>query len=116
VRKDAVTALRQDTELIGARRGVDVAWEQRLDTPAVAVDTHLADQLAGAVRDAGLPVHRLRSGAGHDGVALSQLTAIAMLFVRCAGGISHNPGETVSEGDVAAALDVLDGFLERLGA
>jgi hypothetical protein len=27
--------------------------------------------------------------------------------VRCAGGISHNPAESVAEGDVAAALAVL---------
>ena len=31
-----------------------------------------------------------------------------MLFVRCAGGISHDPRESVSEEDVAVALDVLE--------
>jgi allantoate deiminase len=116
VRQGAVAALRQETQAIGARRGVDVAWEERLDTPAVAVDADLADRLAAAVRDAGLAVHRLPSGAGHDGVVLSQLTGITMLFVRCAGGVSHHPDEAVAEADVAAALDVLDGFLDRLGA
>jgi allantoate deiminase len=115
-RQDGVAALREEAQAIGARRGVDVGWEERLDTPAVAVDAALADRLAAAVADAGLSVHRLPSGAGHDGVVLSQLTGIAMLFVRCAGGVSHHPDETVAESDVAAALDVLDGFLERLGA
>jgi len=32
---------------------------------------------------------------------------VAMLFVRCAGGISHNPAESVTTADVAAALAVL---------
>ena len=32
----------------------------------------------------------------------------AMLFVRCAGGVSHHPDEAVAEADVAVALDVLE--------
>jgi allantoate deiminase len=114
-RRGAVTSLRREAQAIGARRGVDVSWEERLDTPAVAVDGELAGRLADAVRDAGLAVHRLPSGAGHDGVVLSRLTGIAMLFVRCAGGVSHHPDEHVAEADVAAALDVLDAFMERPG-
>jgi allantoate deiminase len=58
----------------------------------------------------------LASGAGHDGVALSALTGIAMLFVRCAGGISHHPDESVQEADVAVALDVLHAFVRGLAA
>jgi hypothetical protein len=34
--------------------------------------------------------------------------------VRCAGGISHTPDESVAEADVAAAIAALAGFLERL--
>lgn len=37
-----------------------------------------------------------------------------MLFVRCAGGISHNPAESVQEADVAVAIDVLERFLRAL--
>jgi allantoate deiminase len=37
-----------------------------------------------------------------------------MLFVRCAGGVSHHPDESVAVGDVAVALDVLDRFLRAL--
>ena len=37
----------------------------------------------------------LPSGAGHDAVTMAAVTDIAMLFVRCAGGISHNPAEAV---------------------
>ena len=37
-----------------------------------------------------------------------------MLFVRCAGGVSHHPDESVEEADVAVALDVLHGFVRGL--
>jgi allantoate deiminase len=42
------------------------------------------------------------------------LCPIAMVFVRCRGGISHNPAESARTDDVSAALDVLIAFLRRL--
>lgn len=56
----------------------------------------------------------IASGAGHDGVYMSEVTDIAMLFVRCKGGVSHNPAESVDTADVAVALDVLSRFLQLL--
>jgi allantoate deiminase len=66
------------------------------------------------VAELGLPEVRLSSGAGHDAVALADLTGVAMLFVRCAGGVSHHPDESVEAADVAVALDVIDRFVRRL--
>ena len=56
----------------------------------------------------------MTSGAGHDAVVISSLAGIAMLFVRCKGGISHNPAESVAAADVAVAIDVVSQFLELL--
>jgi acetylornithine deacetylase/succinyl-diaminopimelate desuccinylase-like protein len=47
---------------------------------------------------------------------MAGITDMAMLFVRCKGGISHNPAESVTEQDVAVALDVLGKFMELLSA
>jgi allantoate deiminase len=114
VRRAAVAALRRRAEEIGAAREVAVTWSDRLDTPAVAMDPGLSDALARAVRAAGQPELRLASGAGHDAVALSAAMPVAMLFVRCAGGVSHHPDESVDAADVAVALEVLDRFLRGL--
>ena len=38
-------------------------------------------------------------------VLVAQLLPIAMLYVRCKGGISHNPGESVRLDDVAYGAD-----------
>jgi allantoate deiminase len=107
VRAAAVAALRDAAERAASARGVEVAWREVMSAPAVAVDAALSEALAAAISARGLPVVRLASGAGHDGVALRELTGVAMLFVRCAGGISHHPDESVDEADVAVALDVL---------
>jgi allantoate deiminase len=44
---------------------------------------------------------------------MAAVAPVAMLFVRCAGGVSHHPDESVTVDDVAAAIDVLDRFLAR---
>ena len=74
-------------------------------------DPALAGLLAAAVEEIGYRTLRLPSGAGHDAVVLADITPVAMLFVRCAGGISHHPAESVTTEDVAAAIEVLDRFL-----
>ncbi|HEV7752626.1 MAG TPA: allantoate amidohydrolase [Baekduia sp.] len=116
VRAAAVEALRGVAAEIAARRGLALDWQPRLDNPAVAVDPALTDALARAVAGRGLPDVRLASGAGHDGVALSELCPIAMLFVRCAGGLSHHPDESVSAPDAEVALDVLVDLVAGLAA
>jgi allantoate deiminase len=114
VRAEAVAALRARASAIAGARDLSVTWDVRLDTPAVGVDDALTARLAAAAAGRGLPDVRLASGAGHDAVALSELTPVAMLFVRCAGGVSHHPDESVEVADVAVALEVLDRFLRRL--
>jgi allantoate deiminase len=47
------------------------------------------------------------SGAGHDAMALAELTKVAMVFVRCRGGLSHTPLEHVEPKDVALATRTL---------
>jgi allantoate deiminase len=108
VRRRAVDEIRSEAERIAAARGVAVEWTLRYDTPAVELDPRLRELLADAVRAQGVPVRELVSGAGHDAVVLSRFCPAAMLFVRCAGGISHDPRESVAEEDVAVALDVLE--------
>ena len=39
-----------------------------------------------------------------------------MLFVRCEGGVSHHPAESVTEADVALAVDALGRFVEGMAS
>jgi hypothetical protein len=102
------------THLPAVSRGCDYSWELRQETPAVPADPNLSALAAKAVDDSGLPVHRLPSGAGHDAAQMVALTPIAMLFVRCKEGISHNPAESVKREDVGAAIEVVNRFLGLL--
>jgi allantoate deiminase len=106
VRHTAEAELRERAGEIAAARGVGLEWEKRAGIAAVPLDPGLGDRLAAA----GARV-RLASGAGHDAATLARICPAAMLFVRCLGGISHNPAEHVEEADVAVALDVLERFV-----
>jgi allantoate deiminase len=92
---------------VAARRGVEAAVDVVHDERSVVCDPALGERMRRAARAIGLDPPSLASGAGHDAVVLSDHVPVAMLFVRCAGGISHNPAESVTEDDVAAALAVL---------
>ena len=77
------------------------------DERSVPCDEILAGRLRRAAIGIGLQPPALPSGAGHDAVVLAELMPAAMLFVRCRDGISHNPAESVTVADVAAAIAVL---------
>lgn len=115
LREQSLTELHAQALAIAARRIVDITWNSVQQSGSVPCTPWLTDLLARAIADEGYPVHRLASGAGHDAVVMAELTNVAMLFVRCKGGISHNPAETVAMEDVVAAIGVLGRVLELVG-
>jgi allantoate deiminase len=115
VRESVAARLRGRADEIADARALAIDWEVLQETSAVQCSIELTELLAEAVVAGGRPAMRLASGAGHDAVALSTVTPIAMLFVRCAGGVSHNPAESVAAEDVAEAIDATTRFLELLG-
>jgi len=115
VRKSAVAALLEQAEAIAQRRGLIVEQKQLSEQAAAPMDARLTDFMGEAIGEAGLPVKRMTSGAGHDAIVMAARLPTAMLFVRSPGGISHHPAESVREEDVAASLEVARRFLEQLG-
>lgn len=103
-------------EAAATRRGVTLTVAPIHDLPASPCDATLTELLADAMGEAGQRDIRLASGAGHDAMVMAALCPTAMLFVRCRGGISHNPAEHVDPADADVALRVMLGFIDRLGA
>jgi len=111
VREQACRQLQEQASNTGAARGISPGWHTLQQHRTVPCSPRLTQLLAQAIEAAKYPVYSLPSGAGHDAVAMSDLTEIAMLFVRCKGGVSHHPAESVAPEDVAAAIEVLEQFL-----
>jgi allantoate deiminase len=45
---------------------------------------------------------------------MAPISPAAMLFVRCKGGVSHHPDESVSGPDVRVAFEVMNDLLRQL--
>lgn len=116
VRLVALDMLKAEMETIAIRRGVKLRVETVHEVVATACDPLLQDKLAKAVQAVGGAGLRLQSGAGHDGQAMAKLCPIAMLFVRCRGGISHNPAEHASVEDMGRAVAALIGFIDLISS
>lgn len=67
-----------------------------------------------AIRATGERGLRLPSGATHDTSAMADLCPVAMLFLACRGGISHNPAEYCAPQIMACAVRALAELLPRL--
>ncbi|TBW36649.1 Zn-dependent hydrolase [Siculibacillus lacustris] len=90
-------------------------WEEKMiwNSPAVKFAPHLIDCVDHATDKNGYSKRRMVSGAGHDAVYLARVTPTTMIFVPCAGGLSHNEAESTSQAECAAGAQVLlDAVLE----
>lgn len=114
VRLAAFTQMRESLAAIGERRGVLTEWTESTGSMTVACDAGLMARLSTAIGESGHEAIALPSGAGHDASSLSALTPVSMLFVRCKGGVSHNPAESIVAADVAVAIGVMDRFVDGI--
>lgn len=105
--RQAITARAKD---IAASRELKLTMRQDYEQAAVPTDPELSAQLTAAAGQA----PKLLSGATHDASAMADLCPIAMLFLRCRNGVSHNPAEYSSPSDMSVAVECLIRFLQKL--
>ncbi|MCC4617179.1 allantoate amidohydrolase [Xanthomonas campestris pv. asclepiadis] len=114
-RDAAVLEIEQALARISASRGIAIAIDPLQALAASPCAPALMTRLQHAVAAQGIAPRQLVSGAGHDAMVMAALCPTAMLFVRCAGGISHHPDEHVAPADAEIALAVMRHFIEHLG-
>jgi allantoate deiminase len=107
VRHAKIAALMSIFAEIAKRRGVGISSETTYDEPAARADPRVMALLSASLeRLQQLPVP-LPSGAGHDAMAIAKRWPMGMLFLRCKGGISHNPAESITTADADLAVRAL---------
>jgi allantoate deiminase len=112
-RRRAATDVTEAITAICARRNVKADIRPTHEGKTASCAPWLQEQIGRAIAAEGLPVRRLPSGAGHDGMALVDLVDIGMLFVRCEGGISHNPLEAITPEDAGLSARIFLRFIEH---
>ncbi|KAH9536366.1 hypothetical protein CY35_17G104100 [Sphagnum magellanicum] len=132
LREHTVVSIEHSIQTICKGRGVSCTIERKHEAAAMSCGPGLSDRLQAAALTAMQELHPFRrsvsmvdesqydtisapmlvSGAGHDAMAMSHLTQVGMLFVRCTGGISHSPAEHVLDDDIWASSLALLRFME----
>jgi hydantoinase/carbamoylase family amidase len=99
---------------IAARRNVVVEILLSSQTAATACSPLVITGLSDAIARQKIALRRLPSGAGHDAMIVASLCPVGMLFVRCKGGVSHNPAESITVDDADACVRVLLDYVRHL--
>lgn len=115
-RRNGLRLIEKELKVIAQRRQVTVKLQATYDQKAATCDGRIIRRLSDSIERVGHAAFGLPSGAGHDGLAMVELCPIGMLFVRCKGGISHHPDESVKADDVETAVQVLLDFLVNLSS
>ncbi len=108
--------LLKEAQAIASRRQLRFSAEEFYRIAATACDSGLQQVLSEAVQAVQGRSLTLPSGAGHDAIAMAERWPSAMLFVRCKGGISHHPAESVTADDVALAIAAYSRAVSALDA
>jgi beta-ureidopropionase / N-carbamoyl-L-amino-acid hydrolase len=97
------------TALAEVMEPLKLGFEEKLiwNSPAV----RFAPELVACVREgaakSGFSTRDMASGAGHDAAYTARVMPTTMIFVPCAGGISHNEAESSTREECAAGAQVL---------
>jgi len=89
------------------RHDIGSTIAQVFDMPPTRFDQRLVDLVESVAARLGYSHERLVSGAGHDSLHVAQFAPATMIFVPCAGGLSHNEAETAAPADLEAGANVL---------
>ncbi|GGM36868.1 Zn-dependent hydrolase [Dactylosporangium sucinum] len=86
------------------------------DSPPVAFDAGCIAAVEAATADLGFSRQRIVSGAGHDSCYVALRVPTSMIFVPCAGGLSHNEAESITKEQAEHGASVLLGAVRRMAA
>jgi N-carbamoyl-L-amino-acid hydrolase len=108
------TALRQACASIAKGHQLTIDLDQVVYFPPQPFTPELVEGIRSAATALGYSSMDVISGAGHDAVYLARVAPTAMVFVPCAGGISHNEIEDAEPAHLEAGCNVLlQGMLSR---
>jgi len=99
--------LEQGAAVIAEKIGLALELKEIWYQPPIAFDPACVAAVAKGAAAIGQAAMPIVSGAGHDACNISTVAPTGMIFVPCAGGISHNEVEDATPADCTAGCNVL---------
>lgn len=113
LRKDAMGKIVDFFKSVEEDYSVKITYSKNYEMEGPFCDKKMQNQLLNAIREEKEVGFSLFSGAGHDGLAMINLTPISMLFLRCKDGLSHHYEEEINYEDALVAARVIQKFLQN---
>ncbi len=107
VLKQMAASLESRIEEIAGEHDLEIKSEEIWYKPPVRFDSGCIEAVSKAVEMLGYNHQKIPSGAGHDACQVCQSVPTSMIFVPCAGGLSHNEEESATPEDLEAGCNVL---------
>lgn len=95
-------------------RGCTVDVQETVHNAPIDFDPEIVTAIREGAARLGLAHMDMPSGATHDALYLARVCPTGMIFVPCAGGVSHNEAESATAPDLAAGIKVLADTLASL--
>jgi len=92
---------------LASQHGVECELNEIWDKAPVKFDPDCIAAVTRATDLLGYASRQMVSGAGHDACQVCLVAPTSMIFVPCAGGLSHNEQESATPGDLEAGCNVL---------
>ncbi len=96
------------------KRQLTYTMDTIADETPVAINEDMISLVATSCDDLGIEYMKLPSGAGHDAMNMAEKTQVAMIFIPCKDGVSHNPQEVASVQDISTGILVLESLVRKL--
>lgn len=106
-KQKAIDAILTESKRVAEARGLQITFDQVMEADPVYCNEQMITLIEESISEQSGSVVRLVSGAGHDAMAMADVTNVAMIFVRCKDGLSHHPDEFVTVEDMGAGAKVL---------
>ena len=115
-RQNLVSKITAELDKIVRSHQMEINFELVHEAESRECSPKLVGIIEEGIRDLGLPIINLPSGAGHDAAAMADLTPMGMIFLRCEGGVSHNPNESITEQDALVGIELLSKVVSGIAA
>ena len=104
---ETLQELKDEISIIAEAEGVTISIEVLTSDKPVRLNPLVSNAIETACKEMKISYRRMNSGAGHDAMHMAAIAPTGMIFIPCAGGVSHNPEETASPSDIMNGIDVL---------
>ncbi len=103
----AESRLREICVALSESENVEIKSKVLARFEPVSFSDELVDSVVKVSKSLGLSVQQMTSGAGHDAQMFARICPTAMIFVPSKDGLSHNPAEYTSQGQINDGANVL---------